>query len=568
MDVDDNINSANAGRNPRITVQLRKLVAAMSNSVALRGLAGLLAGAAVLLLPTVTTALVTFILIAFLAFSGITDLFYAVTGRRWFGRRLSRWLAVPRGLAATIIAALLGFLAYAGTTELTLTFAVSLVGIYVGIRGVMSLVSAFLNRRTKDPLPPAAGGSLAVILGVLAAFVPASLVSSVIVAAATASLVVGLILVSWSLRNNVRRSKLDPETASIPELVWDWIENSDIGRKERAVQAGTLYLEQPQRLTKMGTWWIMLVLSVAIATFAVLADSTAVIIGAMLVAPLMTPILGLAGALVNGWGRRAFESAALVVLGAVVSIALAYGLAAWAPVAIAYSTNSQIVSRVSPNIVDMLIALAAGAAGAFATVNARVASGIAGVAIAVALVPPLAVVGVCLYGARFEDAGGATLLFLTNFVAIVLAAATVFVLTGFARPYALRNRPRQLIKTMGPFVALAGIILLPLMLTSEGLLQSQTRERDAQNTVEDWLGDDTEFVISAVDVAGNDVDVTITGPGDPPSANDLYDAMQQDFVDPITLELTVVPVEITVIPTPTPTPTQTPTPTPTPTPTS
>ncbi|MEV8268424.1 DUF389 domain-containing protein [Microbacterium sp. NPDC076911] len=560
MDVDDNSNSVFTRRNPQVSVQLRKLVAAMSNTVALRGLAALVAGTAVLLLPTATTALVTLMLIAFLAFSGVTDLFYAVTGRRWYGRRLNRWLAVLRGFAATLIATVLGFLVWAGTTELTLTVAVSLAGIYLGIRGLMSVISAFLNRRTKDPLPRAAGGSLAIIVGVLAAFVPASLVSTLIITVATACLVVGLILVSWSLRYNVQGSKLDPSAASIPELIWDWIEGSDLGRKERAVQAGTLYLEQPQRLTKMGTWWIMLVLSVAIATFAVLADSTAVIIGAMLVAPLMTPILGLAGALVNGWGRRAFESASLVVLGALVAIALAYGIAAWAPVAIAYSTNSQIVSRVSPNLIDMLIALAAGAAGAFATVNARVASGIAGVAIAVALVPPLAVVGVCLYGGRFEDAGGASLLFLTNFVAIVLAAAAVFVLTGFARPYALRNRPRQLIKTMGPFVALAGIILLPLMLTSEGLLQSQTRERDAQNTVEDWLGVDTEFVISAVDVSGNDVDVTITGPGDPPSANDLYDALQKDFVEPITLELTVVPVEITIIPTPTPTATSTPTP--------
>nr|WP_276511997.1 DUF389 domain-containing protein [Microbacterium thalassium] len=270
----------------------------------------------------------------------------------------------------------------------------------------------------------------------------------------------------------------------------------------------------------------------------------------MLVAPLMTPILGLAGALVNGWGRRAIESAALVAGGAVVSITLAYGLAAWAPIAISFSSNSQITSRVSPNTIDMLIALAAGAAGAFATVNARVASGIAGVAIAVALVPPLAVVGVTLNGGRVEDAGGATLLFLTNFVAIVLSAALVFIVTGFARPYALRNRPRQLLQTVTPFVALAGIIMLPLMLTSESVLQTQNRERDAQGTVEEWLGEDTEFVVTDVTVASSEVQVVITGPGDPPDTSELLDALQDDFVEPVGLELTVVPVDVTVIPAP------------------
>lgn len=137
----------------------------------------------------------------------------------------------------------------------------------------------------------------------------------------------------------------------------------------------------------------------------------------------------------------------------------------------------------TPTTIDMLIALAAGAAGAFAAVNTRVSSSIAGVAIAVALVPPLAVVGICLSGGRTADALGATLLFLTNFVAIVMAASLVFVLTGFARPFALRQRRRQLLLTGAPFVALAIAILAPLMLTSEGILASETETREASRAV-------------------------------------------------------------------------------------
>jgi len=551
VELEDKSEVVDPDTNARFRDQIRTMTSALSNSVALRGLVSMAAGTVVLLLPDATTNLVTLIMIGVLGFAGLQDIFYAVSGRRWFGRSLNRWLAAPRGLAAIALAAAMVLLAYAGVGELTLALLVGLVGIYIGIRGVVSIISALLKRSQRDPLPGLAGGSLAVIVGVLAYLVPTSIVSTVIIAGATGALVVGLLLISWSLRRSVRGSGLDPATASIADVLWDWIDGSDVGRKERAEQATGLYFEEPQRLTKLGTWWVMLVLSVAIATFAVLQDSTAVVIGAMLVAPLMTPILGLAGALVNGWGRRAIESATLVAAGAVVSITLAYGLAAWAPIAISFSSNSQITSRVSPNTVDMLIALAAGAAGAFATVNARVASGIAGVAIAVALVPPLAVVGVTLNGGRFDEAGGAALLFLTNFVAIVLSAALVFVITGFARPFALRNRPRQILQTVTPFVALAGVILLPLMLPSEGLLQTQNREREAQRTVEEWLGTDTGFVVTDVSASASLVQVVITGPGDPPAASELLDALQSDFPEPVGLELTVVPVDVTNLPAPT-----------------
>lgn len=436
-----------------------------------------------------------------------------------------------------------------GAGRLTLPLIGAVIGIYIGIRGLVSVISALLNRRTQDPSMRLAQGGVAVVIGVLSVTVPESVVSAAIVTAALIAVVTGVIMIAWSLRGPAHRpdgeDALDEATSSIPAVVWDWILGSDIGRTERAAQAATLYFEAPSRRTKLGTWWVMLVLSVAIASFAVLADSTAVVIGAMLVAPLMTPILGLAGALVNGWGRRALHSAALVAAGALAAVTLAYGVAAWSPVVLTVATNSQIVSRVSPNTIDMLIALAAGAAGAFATVNARVASGIAGVAIAVALVPPLAVVGICLNVGEFGDAGGAALLFLTNFVAIVLSAGVTFVLTGFARPYALAHRPAQIAKTVAPFVVGAGIILVPLMATSEGLLQSETHARNASATVNDWLGEDSAFTLTDLVVADGTVQVTVTGPGEPPSANALLEDLQDVFADPVGLELSVVPVEVT-----------------------
>lgn len=543
--------------NPPLRDQVRSLVHALANTGALRGLVAMALGAAVLLAPRASTALVLVATIGVLALSGLMDLAYAASGRRWFGRRINRALAGLRGLVAVVLAVPLALVAFAGATRLSLVAAVEALGLYAGLRGAIAIVAAVSRRREKDPVPAIAGGSIAIMVGVLAVVVPASLTDAAIVTAAAGSLLVGAVLVAWSMRRDRGDTgradtargdgTLDPATASIPDVLWDWVVGSDIGRRERAAQAEGLYFENPGRLTKLGTWWVMLVLSVAIATFAVLGDSTAVVIGAMLVAPLMTPIMGLAGAIVNGWQRRAFQSAALVAAGVVVAITLGYGLSVWSPVAIAFDANSQILSRINPSTVDLLIALAAGAAGAFATVNSRVSSGLAGVAIAVALVPPLAVVGICLGGGRYADASGAFLLFLTNFVAIVLAAGLVFVLTGFARPWVLRNRPRQLALTVTPFVLLAGAILVPLMLTSEGLLATESRARVAEVTVAEWLGDDADLVITALTVDSREVQITVTGAGDPPDAADLSAALQEAFGEPVGLTLTVIPVEVTRI---------------------
>ncbi|WP_062527461.1 DUF389 domain-containing protein [Demequina rhizosphaerae] len=544
---------------PTVREQLAGMARAMANGASLRGVALVFVGGVLLMLPAATTWIAQVVAIGALGVTGLMDLFYSVTGRRWLGRRINRLVAFLRGLMTTAIAALLTWIAYLDPTggSLSLAGVVAAVGVYVAFRGLIGVIDVLVRRNRRERLVRLAVSALALTGGVLAAQVPEAIARTVLVSSAAAAIIVGFILIAWGMRRAEQGSGLDPARASIGEVLWDWIRGSDIGDEARSEQVDSLYFENPGRLNKLGTWWVMLALSVAIATFAVLADSTAVVIGAMLVAPLMTPIVGLAGALVNGWARRAFHSAGLVAAGVAVSITLAYGIASWSPVAITFSTNSQIVSRVNPSTVDMLIALAAGAAGAYATVNKRVASGIAGVAIAVALVPPLAVVGVSLSGERWADAAGALLLFLTNFVAIVLAACVVFVATGFAQPGVLRRNPRRLLLTLSPFVILAAIVLLPLMLTAEGQLNTTSLNRSAEKAVEEWLGEDTPFVIGSVIVDGDIVEVTLEGPGDPPDV----EVLQQDLLDSwegynsaVGVKLTVVPVSVTELPVATPSP--------------
>lgn len=537
---------------PTVGTSALDLARALANPVGLRGIAALLAGSAVLLMPTLTVGLLQVLVVLTLVGSTTLDFVFALTGRSRFGARTSRLLVLLRGLAS------LGFLVFVvfeisllrDGGRLSVELLIGLAGIYVAIRGAIVLAAALLRWRTTTHRGVRIAGAVAAMaLGVLATVTTAALIDAVIVGAAVVSMLLGVVLIAWSIRRaDGGDTTVEAGDATVASILWDWIRGSDIGRDHRATAAEGLYFEEPERYSKLGAWWVMLVLSVAIATYAVLADSTAVVIGAMLVAPLMVPILGLAGALVNGWSRRAAHSTLTVALGVIVAILLSYGLAAWAPVAVAMDTNSQIVSRISPNTVDMLIAVAAGAAGAFATVDKRVSSSIAGVAIAVALVPPLAVVGVSLANDSADKAFGAFLLFLTNFVAIVLAASAVFVLTGFARHKVLRRDPWGVIGTIAPYAALAAVILVPLMFTSQGLVATSSDQRDAQMIVDEWLGEDTDLLLQAVTVGDGEVSVLLTGSDEVPDTAALQTELRAELRRNVAVRIVITPVEVIELP--------------------
>ncbi len=172
-----------------------------------------------------------------------------------------------------------------------------------------------------------------------------------------------------------------------------------------------------------GPFYVMVVVSATIASYGLLTNSTAVVIGAMLVAPLMGPIFGISLGLIIGDRRlfaRAFGAELLGVC-AVIGLGLVIGL-----VPFRLDLGSEVLARTQPTLYDILIALAAGLAGAYTLAHERLSPSLPGVAIAVALVPPLATCGLCLSAADWDLALGAFLLFLANFLAIQVAAAAVF----------------------------------------------------------------------------------------------------------------------------------------------
>jgi uncharacterized hydrophobic protein (TIGR00271 family) len=265
----------------------------------------------------------------------------------------------------------------------------------------------------------------------------------------------------------------------------------------------------------------------------------------MIIAPLMVPILGLAGALVNGWPRRANASFLLVVGGAAAVIVLSAFLAEWVTPLVALDVNTQVQSRVNPTLVDLLIAVAAGAAGAFATVHVRVASSIAGVAIAVALVPPLCVVGITFVGGDRGDSFGALLLFVTNFVGIVLTAALVFVLTGYADPTVLRARSRQLALAIAPFGALAIVVMLPLLFAQQSVIAEAALSRDVNAVVERWLEPTPDLRLVEVNIEGDDIRVVVTGPSTLPPVSDLEEEVTDTLNRRMHLVVEFSPSEVT-----------------------
>ena len=172
----------------------------------------------------------------------------------------------------------------------------------------------------------------------------------------------------------------------------------------------------------------MLGLSSIIATLGLLANSAAVIIGAMIVAPLMGPIVGMAYSTAMGNRKLLRRSSFTVLKGILLTIGVA-----WVVTSIIglETVDSEILSRTKPTLIDFGIAMAAGAAGAFANTRRSISSAMPGVAIAVALVPPLSVVGIGLAQSEGDIAFGALLLFLTNLICIIFFGSLVFLFQSY-----------------------------------------------------------------------------------------------------------------------------------------
>lgn len=286
---------------------------------------------------------------------------------------------------------------------------------------------------------------------------------------------------------------------------------------------------------------VLLVLSVIIATGGVLADSTATVIGAMIVAPLMTPIMATALAVTTGDGRQMSRSMATVVVGIGVAVGLSYVMTELTPGLVDTASNGQITGRISPSLTDLIVALATGAVGAFAVSRENVADALPGVAIAISLVPPLAVVGVCLASSEFDPAFGAFLLFSTNVVSILLAGGVVFAVLGYAG-VAFEDADR-LARRRGAMAVAVGVIIVvaPLAGTSVKVAHDSLLLHRAHDEADAWVRG-SRYRVAEVSAESRNVSVIIAGSGRPPAVEDLLTAIEERAGD-IDLTVRIVPAE-------------------------
>jgi uncharacterized hydrophobic protein (TIGR00271 family) len=334
-------------------------------------------------------------------------------------------------------------------------------------------------------------------------------------------------------------------------------------------------------------FFILISLASMIAALGLIVNSPAVVIGAMLVAPLMSPIVGAGLAAVLGDARFMRLSLGAVIRG----VLLAVGVSVVAGLThLGEPLTSELLARTEPSLIDLSIALFSGMAGAYALSHlSAAASALPGVAIAAALVPPLATVGITLVTGHFRESLGALLLFATNFVAISSATALVFLVLGFRPTPGQKGRREVQVRSVRVALLLLAIIAILLaaftyQLTQESLVETHIRAVVRQSVAEVTGArlaspDDLEIEGNVNDLeAPLQMDLTARSTERVPHSKvvELQDRIGIELQRTVGLRLTVILVtelDPVVPPTQTPTPTATNTarpgvtPTSTPTPT-
>ncbi|GAA4934938.1 DUF389 domain-containing protein [Streptomonospora halophila] len=300
---------------------------------------------------------------------------------------------------------------------------------------------------------------------------------------------------------------------------------SQLRTSDDLVQA--LDLSAGDSRAKSSAFWTMLTLSAIIAAGGVLTDSTATVIGAMIIAPLSTPIMGIALGIVRQSRTGAVRT---VCLGCLLVIGVGVVFAAVIPGSYDLLENSQIAGRTSPGLMDLVSALATGAAGAVALSRSDVAAVLPGVAIAISLVPPLVVAGVCLGQGAALLAAGAGVLFLSNLLALVFAGMLIFAASGYGTPRETRDE-RSARRTRLVLGLLFAVVFVPLAgHTAATALVAVWTER-AEAAAGRWLAQRPDASVTRVYTASTTMHIEVRVQGSPPPVDPLLADLRAQLPD-------------------------------------
>ncbi len=217
-----------------------------------------------------------------------------------------------------------------------------------------------------------------------------------------------------------------------------------------------------------------------------IVDSSSVILGGVLISPLVWPVLALSLGLVEGKSRLIQSSTDTIVRSAIIIFLLAFFIGLILP---DYAvTGGEFLSRTSPTIFELLIAITAGFTGAFIVAYPGIGSAIAGVFIASTLMTPLSIMGIALSHWELGLAMGAFLLYLSNLIAITFASSFFFTLAKFKGPASVRGQEKRKNNLMWTVLSLV-TIAIPLLFLTEGTVKERDREIIVKETIAAELAD-------------------------------------------------------------------------------
>ncbi|MGW9168892.1 DUF389 domain-containing protein [Agromyces sp. NPDC055658] len=315
-----------------------------------------------------------------------------------------------------------------------------------------------------------------------------------------------------------------------------------------------VFFDEPGRVRRIQRFWILLVLSSAIAASGVIGDSTATVIGAMIVAPMMLPIQGTMLATVLGERANFVRSLVTMIAGALAAIAIGYLCGLLVVVPQTAATNAQIAERATPDLMSLFGALATGAVASIALVRKDISDTLPGVAIAISLVPPLVVVGVAAESGDYAASIGSLLLFVANVAAILGTGVVVMALYHVQRWGAMAvaaGAPRIATGSMAltplsrrrSHIAISVMLVLvaiPLTLSTYRTVTTTTQASNVDAAANSWADDeDLEVVEIATESPG--YVVRVTGGDAMPDVAPLQKSLDAAGVDPSTVAVEWVP---------------------------
>jgi len=264
-----------------------------------------------------------------------------------------------------------------------------------------------------------------------------------------------------------------------------------MSHEQRREILNELFFEREERMPYVKQFYSLLTIAALIAIVGLYGNSPAVVIGAMLLSPLMTPILAFAAALVMGWPVRSGRLAIRLLFATLFVFALSYLF----PLVFRMPTNivipPELLARTNPNMGDLLIALSAGLAAALMLLRRETLAILPGVAISVALIPPLCVSGLLSYAQEYALAWEAFVLYATNLVGIILTAGTVLLLKGFKPKVKDLKLNLRVAAGMAMITFFVALVAVPLGIRSINDLRDLHDRQVAISVIDEWIGENS-----------------------------------------------------------------------------